>query len=251
MRIISSEEVKKRLQLAQQGAGTIPVVADLDLLSKHPQAAILHGIFLWISFQQDAEQHISTEDIRKNVLGWSRDKFYRALNILQELGYLQRQSTPSKGTILRVYVLPAGDYSENRNKLFRKSEQTAQEKSLPEPFLQALNNININNTLNIDEFGEKILSEYIHLKVQIAGAAVRNADAFQRYIWKDIVEGNIDEDILLRAAKRVLFPPGTYVVSGGVVEWNGEKGIFRDETGKVLQILTELPADARRVGEDK
>lgn len=101
------------------------------------------------------------------------------------------------------------------------------------------------------EFGEKILSEYMHLKVQIAGAAVRNADAFQRYIWKDIVEGNIDLDILLRAAKRVLFPPGTYVVSGGVVEWNGEKGIFRDETGKVLQILTELPADARRVGEDQ
>ena len=117
---ITSKDILARLEYARKGAGTIPIVADIELLAKYPQAATLHALLLWASYQQDAEQFISLDDIRKNILHWSNDKFFRALSVLEQKGYIQKESTPT-GTRIRVFVLPADALRKSENPL-RKSE---------------------------------------------------------------------------------------------------------------------------------
>jgi len=102
---VNSRIIVSRLEKARQGAGTIPLVADLYLLRNHPDAAVLHAILLWLSYQEDMELALSLNDLRENVLNWTKKRFYKAINTLADAGYVQKNSTPT-GTTLRVYILP-------------------------------------------------------------------------------------------------------------------------------------------------
>ena len=251
---ITSDVILSRLDLAREGAGTIPVIADLDLIRNHPNAVVLHGILLWMSFQQDAVQHVSLEDLRENVLHWSRDRFYRAIAVLEEKGYLQRHSIPSKGTELRVFVLPNGeDYSENRKKLFRKSEEAPPTNPVYKRICEALNNnkyINTHNNVCEKSVLDEILEEYIN---QIASRTeIHNRVGFRKAVMEAIAAGEIYTELLQKAMKRVLFPLGEYKIEGGRVKWNGDFGIvsYSDGRGKG-DVIYELPEDAVRIGEVK
>jgi len=266
MKKITSDVIVSRLSLARQGAGTIPALADLELIRKNPSAVMLHSILLWMSFQQDAVQEVSLEDIRKNVLGWGRNRFYRAISILEEYGYLERHSTP-KGTKLRVFLLNKQDtltedtvfpkrehsvlktgtqYSQNGNTVFSKREHTHTENPVNKQVCEALNNINNINTHTIEcELVEEIINKYIELLA--ARQDVRSMEGFRRSVLQSIAEGRIDMKLLESAAKQVMFPQGVYKVENGYVEWNGNVGLLYGADGVVQQVVEWLPPEAEYI----
>ena len=65
-----------------------------------------------------------------------------------------------------------------------------------------------------------------------------------------MAEGNIDLAVLEQAARLVLFPPGTYRIDGGYLEWNGSIGAVYSADGRLLRFVGELPEDAVEVGGD-
>ena len=100
-----SLDILSRLAKLTEAGGWLRTLPDTDLMINHPDALRLWTILDFLTFQGDQEIEITLEALRK-FFGWTRKKMLKEVVILEEKGYISRESKRSKGTVIRTYGVP-------------------------------------------------------------------------------------------------------------------------------------------------
>ena len=99
-----SLDILSRLSKLNDAGGWLRALPDPNLMLQYPDAWRLWTILDFLAFQGQQEIATSLEALRK-IFGWTRKKMLKEIRVLEEKGYIQRESSPT-GTIIRTYGIP-------------------------------------------------------------------------------------------------------------------------------------------------